>query len=121
MYARNSELRQTGTETADANHPMLEQMDAEISMNQNLHLVPCRWERSGWRYVQKDPGTTRFFQNPNRVNNFGVSGVERRGASLNRAGDSFYGSANRSSRLRNASIGGVPTSTTYGRFFVDQK
>ena len=30
-------------------------MDEEIEMNANLHLVPCRWERSGWRYVQKDP------------------------------------------------------------------
>ena len=32
-----------------------DQMDAEIAMNKELHLVPCRWERSGWRYVQKDP------------------------------------------------------------------
>ena len=33
----------------------LESMKFEMNMNNNLHLVPCRWEKSGWRYVQKDP------------------------------------------------------------------
>ena len=53
-------------------------MDAEISMNQELHLVPCRWERSGWRYVQKDPADQGFFRNPNRVNNYGVDSGKKR-------------------------------------------
>ena len=49
-----------------------DQMDAEMNMNTQLHLVPSRWERSGWRYVQRDPADVQFFQSPNRVNNFGV-------------------------------------------------
>jgi len=32
-----------------------ESIDSELNINQSLHLVPCRWERSGWRYVQVDP------------------------------------------------------------------
>ena len=61
-------------------------------MNANLHLVPCRWERSGWRYVQKDPAEHGFFKNPNRVNNFGIAEAgsgKRRGASTTKR-DSFY-------------------------------
>lgn len=40
---------------------------------ENLQLVPCRWSHTGWKYVQKDPGNTNFFTNPNRVNSFGFS------------------------------------------------
>lgn len=69
-------------------------MEAEIAMNQQLHLVPCRWERSGWRYVQKDPAETKFFRNPNRVNNFGVQTEVKRHTSQQR--ESFYSSANKS-------------------------
>ena len=47
------------------------QIEADMNLNDNMHLVPCRWERSGWRYVQRDPGQIGFFNNPNRVNNFG--------------------------------------------------
>ena len=46
-------------------------IEADMNLNDNMHLVPCRWEKSGWRYVQKDPGHIGFFNNPNRVNNFG--------------------------------------------------
>jgi len=56
----------------------MEMREMEISMNKNLHLVPCRWAHSGWKYVQADPSDTRFFQNPNRVNNFGVNGDKKR-------------------------------------------
>lgn len=56
---------------------------------QQLHLVPCRWERSGWRYVQKDPQEHGFFRNPNRVNNFGVAPDKRRFVSQNKR-ESFY-------------------------------
>jgi hypothetical protein len=91
-------------------------MDAEISMNENLHLVPCRWERSGWRYVQKDPADHGFFNNPNRVNNFGVDSGKKRFASSNRR-DSFYNTGNRSAFGVEKKIG----ETTYGRTFVDQR
>ena len=47
------------------------QIEADMNLNDNMHLVPCRWEKSGWRYVQRDPGQIGFFNNPNRVNNFG--------------------------------------------------
>ena len=57
---------------------------------QQLHLVPCRWAHSGWRYVQKDPKDHGFFRNPNRVNNFGVAPDKRRFVSLNKQRESFY-------------------------------
>ena len=73
---------------------VMDMREHEIAMNNNLHLVPSRWERSGWRYVQKDPSDTQFFRNPNRVNNFGVNAEKKRFASSNR--ESFYKSANKS-------------------------
>ena len=94
-----------------------DQMEAEMSMNANLHLVPCRWERSGWRYVQLDPGNTRFFNNPNRVNNFGVGAEKRRFASQNRMDSSFYQTANRSAFKEGGQRRGV-NQTTYGSFFA---
>jgi len=93
---------------------MNDMRDNEMEMNKNLHLVPSRWERSGWRYVQKDPADIQFFQSPNRVNNFGVNGDRKRFASSNQ--DSFYKSANRSgygNSLKNRA-----DETTYGRSFV---
>ena len=48
------------------------QIEADMNLNDNMHLVPCRWERSGWRYVQRDPGAIGFFNNPNRMNSFGA-------------------------------------------------
>ncbi len=36
-----------------------------------MSLVPCRWQKSGWKYVEVDPGATKFFNNANRVNSFG--------------------------------------------------
>ena len=86
-------------------------------MNKNLHLVPCRWERSGWRYVQKDPADEKFFRNPNRVNNFGVNADKKRLASSNR--ESFYRSANKSA-FQNTGKSRADE-TTYGRFFVQQQ
>jgi hypothetical protein len=38
-----------------------------------MHLVPSRWEKTGWKYTEVDPTDTRFFQNPNRVNCHGLS------------------------------------------------
>ena len=68
----------------DSRH--FEHMDAEVEMNTQLHLVPCRWERSGWRYVQKDPQQHGFFSNPNRVNSFGVAPDKKRYVSQNKSG-----------------------------------
>lgn len=83
----------------------MDMREQEIQMNKNLHLVPCRWAHSGWKYVQKDPSDTNFFQNPNRVNNFGVNADRKRFASSNGA----YGSGITKKREEE---------TTYGRFFL---
>ena len=45
----------------------------ENANDDNIKLVPCRWARSGWKYVQNDPGETHFFSSPNRANSFGIS------------------------------------------------
>ena len=33
-----------------------------------MKLVPCRWSRTGWKYVEADPNEHKFFGNPNRAN-----------------------------------------------------
>ena len=38
-----------------------------------LHLVPTRWNPTGWKYTEKDPKTTSFFGNPNRINFHGMN------------------------------------------------
>ena len=38
-----------------------------------MQLVPCRWQKSGWKYVEVQPGSTKFFSSPNRVNSVGFS------------------------------------------------
>ena len=38
-----------------------------------MQLVPCRWQKSGWKYVEVDPQETKFFCSPNRVNSVGFS------------------------------------------------
>ena len=87
---RKSELAsQPGGSFVGTSDPILDMREAEIQMNSNLHLVPSRWERSGWRYVQKDPADTQFFRNPNRVNNFGVESQRKRHASSGMHG-TFY-------------------------------
>ena len=74
-----SDLNSRAAEVNEMVDPrQFDQMDAEMTMNANLHLVPCRWSPSGWRYVQKDPNDHRFFNNPNRVNNFGVASDRKR-------------------------------------------
>ena len=96
----------------------LESMKFEMNMNNNLHLVPCRWEKSGWRYVQKDPKQTNFFNNPNRVNSFGIVADKKRYASQARSPlDSFYASGSGFNKTRSGGAG----ETTYGRTFVQQK
>lgn len=87
--------------------------EAEITMNQRLHLVPCRWERSGWKYVERDPADHRFFQNPNRVNNFGITAEKKRFNSQRR--DSHFMTTNKSAFATQTQ----GRDTTYGRHFVD--
>ena len=38
-----------------------------------MQLVPCRWQKSGWKYVEMDPKRTKYFNHPNRVNSTGFS------------------------------------------------
>ena len=38
-----------------------------------MHLVPCRWQKGGWKYVEVDPKQHQFFNNPNRINSTGFS------------------------------------------------
>ena len=42
-------------------------------------MVPCRWEKSGWRYVEKYPVEDKFFSNPNRKNYMGNSNLAASG------------------------------------------
>lgn len=67
--------------------------DSEMGTQPTMHLVPCRWEHSGWKYVQVDPKEHNFFNNPNRINSIGISTNLRsrlRHKSQNR--DSIYAS-----------------------------
>jgi hypothetical protein len=36
-----------------------------------MKLVPCRWSKSGWKYVGEEPEKSKFFGSPNRVNAHG--------------------------------------------------
>ena len=36
-----------------------------------MKLVPCRWSRTGWKYVEAEPSGHKFFGNPNRTNAHG--------------------------------------------------
>ena len=38
-----------------------------------MKLVPCRWSNTGWKYVEVQPSTHRFFGNPNRTNFHGFT------------------------------------------------
>ena len=48
-------------------------MMGDDGAGEQLHLVPCRWSRTGWKYVNADPKVTNFFNNPNRLNSIGFS------------------------------------------------
>ncbi len=54
--------------------PRLKNAGADIleGSKVKMQLVPCRWQKSGWKYVEVDPRETRFFSNPNRVNSTGA-------------------------------------------------
>jgi hypothetical protein len=38
----------------------------------SLHLVPCRWSLTGWKYVKVEPGDHKFFNSPHRINGQGI-------------------------------------------------
>ena len=72
-----------------------------------MHLVPCRWSKSGWKYVESDPSGTKFFTNPNRNNKMGYSpevNRDSKAASFRQAESQYY--KNDNEKL-----------TTYGAFF----
>jgi len=47
--------------------------DHENTGERPMHLVPCRWRKDGWKYVEADTSGHRFFTNPNRINAVGMS------------------------------------------------
>ena len=70
-----------------------------------LHLVPSRWNPTGWKYTNVDPSGTNFFKNPNRVNAHGMSPTE---AKVKRG-------------HRQAQSPSMDFHTTYGGNFIDHK
>lgn len=93
-----------------------ENLDVELDLEDQtkMHLVPCRWSRSGWKYVEVDPKTSKFFNNPNRVNSFGIPAPAKhqRGGSMARK--SYLTSKSGFSEARdNGNF-----STSYGRSFA---
>ena len=46
---------------------------ANVEERPELYLVPNRWSKSGWKYVEQDPIRHKFFSSPNRMNSFGFS------------------------------------------------
>ena len=74
------------SQQVSAAHAMNDQLDVELDLEgqTKMHLVPCRWSRSGWKYVEVDPQSHSFFKNPNRVNSFGITSPNklRKGGSV---------------------------------------
>jgi hypothetical protein len=48
-------------------------IDALARPTPKQYLVPCRWQKSGWKYVNVDPEKSKFFGSPNRIVNAGFS------------------------------------------------
>ena len=108
-------LSKTITQSTRNAEALQDAIDYDPDEMPKMHLVPCRWQRTGWKYVEADPGTQNFFNNPNRVNSFGISPKEgnknmghQRGRSM---GSSFF---NKRSSVHKPQFHGE---TTYGRFF----
>jgi hypothetical protein len=66
-------LSKTITQESRNEKADLDAIDYDPDEMPKMHLVPCRWQRTGWKYVEADPGSQNFFNNPNRVNSFGIS------------------------------------------------
>ena len=57
-------LNNQNSKAQPARHSIIEQYDYEVDGDMpKMHLVPCRWEKSGWKYVQVDPKEHNFFNN----------------------------------------------------------
>ena len=99
-----------------AAHNITQELDIELDAEgqTKMHLVPCRWSRSGWKYVEVDPKDHTFFKNPNRVNSFGVTSPQK-----GRKGGSVARSTFQTSKSAFGQKPQAPESqTTYGRFFA---
>ena len=59
--------------------------DDLYEQGKEMKLVPCRWSKTGWKYVEVDPGNHKFFVNPNRANAHGYNSPQKRGRDM----DSF--------------------------------
>lgn len=76
-----------------------------------MHLVPCRWSKNGWRYVEKDPHTQGFFNSPNKINSVGYSPLIAKYAhKLPKATDAYLDMPVNYENPKNSL-------TTYGSFF----
>ena len=40
-------------------------------LDENVRLVPDRWNPTGWKYVKSDPVNEKFFNSPNKINSVG--------------------------------------------------
>ena len=97
---------------------LLTQEDYEYEVDvPKMHLVPCRWEKSGWKYVQVDPKEHNFFNNQNRVNFHGVSQPRQQARRGSVQRNTFYNSG--ASAFRGVERRG--SDTTYGRFFSESR
>jgi hypothetical protein len=76
-------------------------------------LVPCRWQRSGWKYVKVNPEEHKYFSNPNRVNSQGYSASS---LSNKQPIQKFYG-AGVTAIARDFDEVDRFANTTYGSFF----
>ena len=79
-----------------------------------MHLVPCRWSKHGFKYVQVDlKDHNKFFRNPNRVNGHGRQKEKRSSIGYQPAQRQMYNSTGMD--MRRAS------ETTYGDSFIRSK
>ena len=53
--------------------PSFDKLVELMDLHDSFNLVPDRWSKSGWKYVPGDPGQMKYFNSPNRVNQFGCS------------------------------------------------
>jgi hypothetical protein len=88
----------------------------------SLHLVPCRWSLSGWKYVKIDPSDHIFFNSPHRMNGHGIYTGNQSPAQKKKIMDMLGGDT--SSFDQRQWIGGPQPEeigTTYAKFFSPTK
>ena len=59
-------------------NPLIIEEEQQLNLFENdrdratMHLVPCRWSKNGFKYIQVDlKDHNKFFRNPNRINGHG--------------------------------------------------